>query len=306
LDELNFEWLPKAAVYCGAFVAAGSVAIGILSRGRGNHARLKIIALLSAILMLAGLAARAWFHTAAVFGWADSLSFENLRLIAVESRWGQRWQLQAAFAIVAFAAALVPLIRRKRPAPFAHGGSPITEDREQTSSGVTGVVRASASSSNGRSTVFAVAVAAVILSIPLLGHAAGSPYRYVLHVTHLAAGALWLGSLAVLVALRQGMPFALVQRFSPLALAFAAIVFLSGAGAAALYIGDVENLVASQYGRLLLLKVALVFLVVICGRLNWLRVQAGVIPAGHVMLAEAAAALAVIVLTSILTETEHP
>jgi putative copper export protein len=154
----------------------------------------------------------------------------------------------------------------------------------------------------------------VSATIPLLGHAAGSPARHALHTIHLLSGAVWLGSLAVLVRLRNrpdgrwlaesSLP--LEARFSPLALTTGTLVGASGVAAAWIYLAGTAPLVSTAYGRLLLTKVACVAVVLACGWRNWQRVRSGALPSLAVMGVEVASALAVVMVTSVLTETEHP
>jgi putative copper export protein len=135
-----------------------------------------------------------------------------------------------------------------------------------------------------------------------------------LHTFHLLSGAIWLGSLAVLVRLRyrphrQWAPAArpsLEAGFSPLALTTGMLVGASGVAAACTYLGGIAPLISTDYGRLLLLKVACVGAVLACGWLNWQRVRSGAVPSLAIMSVEVAFALAVVTVTSVLTETEHP
>lgn len=73
-----------------------------------------------------------------------------------------------------------------------------------------------------------------------------------------------------------------------------------------LYVGTVDALFSTIYGRLLLLKIACVGAVSACGWLNWRRVRVGAVPSISLMGAEVAFAVAVVVATSVLTKTEHP
>ncbi len=164
--------------------------------------------------------------------------------------------------------------------------------------------------------LYGCVVLALCSVIPLLGHAGGSPWRQAIHAVHIVGGAIWLGSLAVLVAIRLrwvASPLSTVRptrpleaRFSPIALSGAALVGVSGFIAAWIYVGAVDALFSTLYGRLLVLKIACVGAVVACGWLNWRRVRAGAEPSISVMGTEVAFALAVVVATSVLTETEHP
>ena len=103
-----------------------------------------------------------------------------------------------------------------------------------------------------------------------------------LHV--LAAGG-WIGGLLVLVA--AGVPAAmrlereergpavaaLVNAFSPTALAFAGALTLTGLFAAWLHMGSIPALWASGYGRTLLVKLGVLSGVFATGAYNWLKVK---------------------------------
>jgi putative copper resistance protein D len=278
--EIGYEWLAKAAVYALVQFAIGLAVARRLAAADGGaglavDARLARAALVVTVALLLALAARAWLHTVSAFGWTDAWAGENLRLIALESRWGGRWQIQVGAAGLLFVTALT--IRR----------GPI-----------------------GWS-LFAITALAVAATQPLLGHAAGSAWRHVVHATHLVASGVWLGTLGVITSLAIGRGGTdaglrmLIARFSPLALAAAAAVLVSGAVVAVAYVGSVEAL-GSPYGRVLLVKLAVVAWIAACGWLNWQQVRRGLAPRRSVMTLEWLGALAAIVVTAVLSETEHP
>src|SRR5439155_25834488 len=95
----------------------------------------------------------------------------------------------------------------------------------------------------------------------------------------------WLGSLAtrVFVALpaiaagetsdRWSRIAALVNAFSPTALAFASLVALTGVISAWFQLSSVPALWTTRYGRTLLVKLAVLAGVIATGAYNWLRVR---------------------------------
>jgi putative copper export protein len=97
-----------------------------------------------------------------------------------------------------------------------------------------------------------------------------------LHV--LTAGA-WVGTLAVLLfdalpafagdVTNASYTAATIDTFSPFALIAATIVALTGAGNALMHFDRVDQLWSTDYGLVLLLKLALVIAVVIAGAYNW-------------------------------------
>lgn len=119
---------------------------------------------------------------------------------------------------------------------------------------------------------------------PLAGHGApgeASWAEFSLHVVHLLATGAWLGTLLVLAATAipplLGEPEAsreagigrLIRTFSPVALVGAGVAAASGAILAWTLVGSPGALLASEYGRWLLLKLALVGVVVGIGWRNW-------------------------------------
>lgn len=279
--EIGYEWLPKAAVYALIQFAIGlAVARRLATAPDGrlsptlDRTFSRAAAVVAAALVVA-LAVRAWLHTVTAFGWADAWLGENLRVIALESRWGTRWQVQMLAGGLLLIAALAT--RRGRAGWW----------------------------------LFGVAALAAAATQPLLGHAGGSAWRHVVHAAHLIASGLWLGTLGVVTTLALGrggraveIP-TLITRFSPLALGAAAVVLVSGTVVAITYVGSVAAL-SSPYGRALLVKLAVVALIGGCGWRNWQRVRRGQPPERAVMTLEWAAALAAVVVTAVLTETEHP
>jgi putative copper export protein len=281
-DGLSIAWLAKAVVY-----GLGQLAIGIAvarrlawhaGPGSGSGADLERylirFARVLALLILLALAFRLWAQTASAFGQSDAWALENLRLIAIESRWGHGWRLQTFAAAILLAAVAVP--RDALRWPLFYAGS-----------------------------------LGLVLAMPLLGHAAGSWLRYGMHVTHNLATALWLGTLGV-ITIASWRPWArssvdaLVGAFSPIALASAGAAFVSGVVAAWVYVGSWPALGTTSYGRVLTLKLLGVAAIVACGWTNWRAVRVGRSARSGVMTTEWLAALAAIGLTGVLTETEHP
>lgn len=292
---LACEAVPKAAYYAALAVAVGVVVVRwLLDRVSAapttSDARLATLAVLSAGALLFSSLLRLMGHTMAAFGPADAWTAENIHLIAMESRWGASWRLQ----LIAAAALTMTAI-----AVRCRGGR------------------------GWRWT--ALAVLFCCAATPLLGHAAGSLWRGTLHGAHVLGGGAWLGTLIVIVLLdwltrddqgsrdpeddprhRRGLITArLVERFSPVALAAAAVVFASGLLAAFTYLAAPADLLNTSYGRALTIKLALVLAILVCGYANWQRSCARVAPWMPLLRTEAALALLVLIVTSVLTELEH-
>jgi copper transport protein len=130
---------------------------------------------------------------------------------------------------------------------------------------------------------------ALAVTPALAGHAAASPRFTSLMIgtdfLHVLGGASWLGNLLAIMLV--GVPIALtldgpgrwetiaslVNSFSPIALASAAIVGASGVIASWVHLEHVSALWETSYGQVLLLKLALVALTLIIGAYNFRRVQ---------------------------------
>ncbi len=93
-----------------------------------------------------------------------------------------------------------------------------------------------------------------------IGHGAthGDPVR-ALHALHAGAMCLWLGGVFALWT-RRGAGAALARRFTPYALGSVLTLAVSGVFMSAAHVGSVSVLLASPYGRTLLLKLGLVTL----------------------------------------------
>jgi copper transport protein len=117
----------------------------------------------------------------------------------------------------------------------------------------------------------------LVLAPAMSGHAMAARH-FILGVTldaaHVAAGGLWLGGL--LMMLLAGMPAmrrvtdgnpdaavgALVSSFHPLALLCAPVVVITGLGSSWIRLGAIDAITTTEYGKALLIKLALVALVI--------------------------------------------
>lgn len=176
-----------------------------------------------------------------------------------------------------------------------------------------------------------VAVSAVALAFTpaLSGHAAAMSgswriFAVLADAAHVLAAGGWIGGLLVLVAV--GIPSALrleagrrvtavaalVRAFSPTALGFAGVIILTGVFATLLHSGSLAALVASDYGRLLFVKLAIFLLVFATGAYNYLRVQpritheSGAVHLRRSATFELTVGLAVLLVTAMLVATARP
>ena len=285
---LSFEAATKAAVYASVLATIGTATAYwlVVPRAAGDDVRtgradaeraLARGGLIASLTAAGALMLRAWAHTAATFGFADALARASLTAVVIESRWGRSWQLQLACAIAC--------------------------------SGAFAYVRAS----GGRRSAWLLASGAGIglaIALTLTGHAAGAPPRMAIHVGHLLGGGVWLGTLAGLAAIRSRVSATfrtgLLRGFSPVALTGAAALAATGILAGWLYVGSFSNLTGTSYGQVLLLKLALVAGAAACGFVNWRSLQSGRAEPGRVVALELMLAVAIVLTTAVLTETEHP
>jgi len=279
-----FEGSAKALLYASLLVAIGSSAARWLLLRRtvadlgadcvaAMERSVALTALVAGFLALGASVLRVWTHAVAVFGFGDARSWDTLRLIALQSRWGQSWRYQAIAAGVYTLACVVTVWRRE----FWPAAT--------------------------------LAVVGFTATIPLLGHAAGDPARMAVHTLHILAAGVWLGTLAVVVLLPGSwrIRFLILRRFAPIAMPGSAVVAGAGLIASWYYVGAISNLWITPYGRVLLLKTMLVAGISVCGYINWRRLRRMRGEGGFsIVVLEATLAGAVVVATGFLTEIGHP
>jgi copper transport protein len=128
---------------------------------------------------------------------------------------------------------------------------------------------------------------------------------------HLLAVGCWIGGLPwLLLAIRDtadGERVKVVSRFSTMAGAALAAVILTGLARAAVEVGSLSALTGTRYGRLLLLKFALVLVIVALGAVSRyrsipaVRRRDDVRPLRQSVVAEIAVAAAILAVTAVLT-----
>jgi copper transport protein len=140
---------------------------------------------------------------------------------------------------------------------------------------------------DSRSAWPAAAVSALVLAITpsLTGHAIGSDeavFTVPLDILHVAAGSIWLGTLAVIVFVGIGAAFkvpgdispgarvaGMINTFSPLGLACGAAIVCTGVIVSLLHLDGLSRLWTSAYGLMLLRKLVFVVLLLGAGAWNW-------------------------------------
>ncbi len=110
----------------------------------------------------------------------------------------------------------------------------------------------------------------VLLPSVLTGHAAAGPHPVPAQaalLVHVVAAVLWAGGLAAVVVHLRGGPAVAraLPGYSRVALAASAAVVASGTAAAALHLRTAGDLTGTGWGRLVLLKAALLLVLLACG-----------------------------------------
>ncbi|MFL5578341.1 MAG: copper resistance CopC/CopD family protein [Gemmatimonadaceae bacterium] len=208
----------------------------------------------AAALLLVAAVLRLVAESVAMHGVPDAFDSGMIGAMLAHTLWGKAWLLQVAGALAAVAGFLASPRRR------AVGWSLVV-----------------------------AATLALAVSAALSGHAAAVPGRVGLAVAadavHMLAAGGWLGTLLLLVLVgvpaalrlapgeRGATVAALVTAFSPLALAFAATVAVTGAVSAWLHLGTLTALWTAPYGRTLLVKLGVLSVLAASGAYNWLHVR---------------------------------
>lgn len=292
------RWLELGALL--ALIGSVVMRIAVLGRARRSGVpgdepgdRVRRMARVASVLLLVLYVVRLHAELRLMHG-ASAYDPELVRATLLETDWGRGWLFGIISVLVASAA--LAIARR--------------------SAAAWGIV-------------LAAAVAAAFAP-GLTGHAAalGGTIGVIVDGAHVFGAGVWIGTLMALVlavfpALRAqrapagplpyGTSVAIVVRsFSPIALAGAALMLVSGVASAWLRLGSVDALVASVYGRILLVKLALVALVAMLGAFNWRRMAPALgddHAAGRIRrsaAAEVVVAALVLAVTAVLVGTSPP
>ncbi|MEP6691444.1 MAG: copper resistance protein CopC [Gemmatimonadaceae bacterium] len=159
------------------------------------------------------------------------------------------------------------------------------------------------------------------------GHAVAmgvlTPLTFVAIGVHVLAAAGWLGALFVMMV--AGVPVAmrmrggdgartasaLVNRFSPWAIAFAAALIVTGAISAWVHLGSIAALTSSRYGIVLLIKLAVLAVVLLLGMYHErigrrLIVERGAVTLRRTAAIELSFAALILAITAVLAVTPPP
>ncbi len=299
---LVFLSVAKWLTYLGFLGLTGAVASELWVRPRAASrapgleemfervsGRFRGVAYLSVVLLLVATVARLYAQTFSAFGLEQPLTAELVRVVAFESRWGERWMPQVVVTIMATLSAGV--IR-------------LYPDRGWQ--------------------LLALAVLGLMVTLPMTGHAMALPDHIALVMTlqplHGLAAGVWLGTLGCIVAAfvvlrRPGgsdVLVSLVHAFSPVAVGAVAMLLATGIATAYLYMGDWDGLLTSTWGKLLVLKTLLVLLTCLLGAYHWrlllprLGTARAIAALGRTARLELALAAAVLLVTSVLVHLPKP
>ncbi|MFL5608918.1 MAG: copper resistance CopC/CopD family protein [Gemmatimonadaceae bacterium] len=284
----------RALLFIAMLAVIGAIAFrfAVLSPGNaleplvraGLSSSIAARAAFASVLLIVLLLAKLVLQARLVASYSAALT--GMERVAIDSRWGAAWDTQLAGAVLALAGFVVA--RRMRA-----GWS-----------------------------IAAAGAAAIAIGASFSGHAAASEHLPVLGLItdalHVVGAAGWLGTLLWLVAslpavsTRDRGVATMVNAFSPVALAFAALVTITGVVSAWLRLGALPFLWSSSYGQVLLVKLALLSGVALVGLYNWRRMR----PALHTdtveprffrsATTELALGAAVIIVTAVLVATPTP
>lgn len=282
---MTLEALTRWAVYLPALGALGVAGPRSL-RGRvagdgatpaGEEAALRRWAVFCGGLLVLATLTRALAQTVAAFGFSE-LSFESLRLVALESRWADRWRWQVLAALLVLIGHAVGLRWRA-----------------------------------GR-VLGTLAAIAYAFALPLTGHAYGHPARWLEQSAQVLGAGAWVGTLSMVAILSSGSGAGRAARRSKLLLAFAplaaggALVVLAAGGFLAWQnLPSPTGLWTTTWGRLPSFKAGAVLGILALGALNHRRLlRAGARPVGRSVVGELLLALVVLAATGWLTSAPPP
>jgi putative copper resistance protein D len=134
----------------------------------------------------------------------------------------------------------------------------------------------------GRAVAIAALSGALLVSQAWLGHAAGGPdWGLAVYALHVLAGGAWLGGLVGLAATMEdarrapdsSAAYSALQRFSAMGIVAVALILASGIVNCILRLDTLSALFATNYGRTLLVKIALVAVMVGVALYNRVRLM---------------------------------
>lgn len=282
-----------------------------------------------------------WLGYAALFGLIGAVAFTLFVAPRAPSLETDAVRAAARVAVVASAILVVAWVARLVAESYALRGAGVAAILGGTTWGQAWILGAAASlvalgatfaATRGDTRagwyMAAIAALAAAVSLPLSGHAVATPRLGAIAVVadslHILGAGGWLGTLLVTVV--AGIPITLrgergargreaaglINAFSPVALGCAALLVATGVVAAWLHLGSLPELWQSQYGQVLLIKLAVIVVLVAVAFVNWriLRPTLGTDSATRRIrrsaVAEIGLATLVLAVTAVLVATPPP
>jgi putative copper export protein len=264
---LDFYTVARWTEYTAALITVGAAVVTqILARVEAEQGRASVAlagarrtaartALIAPLVLLLAHLLRLYGQVRSFLEPGEPITRDGLHAIVAGTTWGHGWIAQATAAVLAVG--LLALACRLAERGQVAGSRPAA----------------------------AVAALTVGFTSPLTGHAMEFPWGrtagVALHGLHLLGGGTWLGSLLVVFlagfsAVKEGGAFEgasilgrLVRAFSPVALAGAGVATVAGLLLGLAYIGSFSSLWGTNYGRAVLIKLALLAFATGLGAYNW-------------------------------------
>lgn len=211
----------------------------------GMNRRAVMAARLAAVILALSTLLRLYLQARSMIEADEPVSAEIVRLV-VGSLWGRGWLAQATVALGAMVGWRA--LARTDPPGWA--------DR-----------------------MVVLAAIGLVLTVPLTGHAIGLPAAgrlgYPMTALHVGAGAVWLGTLGVIViaVIRPADPTfdlaPLIRAYSGVALPAGLVTIGCGLVVGWRYVGDLGALFSTEYGNMLLGKIGALAGIAATGAYNW-------------------------------------
>jgi copper transport protein len=282
--------LSRFVTYIGLLLAVGGIIyLALVHRGtRDEGRRLTYLVRRAALLVIAGTLLEIPFQAAILAGSA-SWATTDLRTYGdvLHGDFAIGVLLRLAGAVLVLLGMRMTLDTAALPASATHFDD---DPAEAARAGVHGAVatrtrpRWSTAAHRVRVEASPLAIAgaiALVASASFIGHTASTDPQWLVVTSaavHLGAGGLWFAGVTMLAATlwrrrRRGTELdaaLLVNRFSTAAVGAVAAVSITGIALALAILGNVGNLFSTDFGQLLLVKIALVGVLVLLGAYNHL------------------------------------
>ncbi|MBC6315028.1 copper resistance CopC/CopD family protein [Listeria grandensis] len=155
--------------------------------------------------------------------------------------------------------------------------------------------------------------AVILFAKAMQGHAAGSSDKSIaipMDFLHLVSASAWVGGILVLFVLLRKMPEEAQltwNRFSPWAASFVGLIIVSGLLMSVMNLGSMPKLFTTEYGKVILLKVALFLVMGALGLVHYLYMrQTGKMMSAKTMVAEFGIGFVILGVAAFLTNVQTP